>query len=73
MRHWPLICMMIAAGCVPATQTPNEPPPVSGAVICDETRQARADLSAALADTQDARALMAGARLVQLLDAGCRG
>jgi hypothetical protein len=64
---------MLAAACVPATQTPNEPPPVSGAVICDETRQARADLSAALVDTQDDRALMAGFQLITLIDAGCAG
>jgi len=39
--------------------------------ICTGSRAARADLAAALADTQDERVLMAGARLVDVLDQGC--
>jgi hypothetical protein len=64
---------MFAAACVPATPTPNEPPPVSGAVICEGTRQARTDLAASLVDTQDDRALMAGFHLITLIDAACQG
>ncbi|MBL8561416.1 MAG: hypothetical protein JNN06_03965 [Gemmobacter sp.] len=45
--------------------------PTSGDAICTGTRAARADHAAALADTQDERVLMTGARLVALIDAGC--
>jgi hypothetical protein len=58
-------------GCVPVTQTPSEPPPISGAVICEETRQERTAHAAALAETQDERVLMTGALLIRKLDAGC--
>jgi hypothetical protein len=55
---------LLVAGCLNAT------PPASDA-ICDGTRQARADLAAALAVSADDRAVLAGAQLVQLIDAGC--
>lgn len=68
-----LLCMTLltlpVSGCVSETPAPVDPSPV----ICVGTRAARADLAAALADTQDARALMAGAALIDLLDAGCAG
>lgn len=41
--------------------------------VCDGTRAARAELAAALAETQDERALMAGAALIDLVDARCAG
>ena len=55
---------LLAAGCVSGTKT-------SGEALCDGSRAARADHAAALADTQDERVLMTGARLIGLLDAGC--
>jgi hypothetical protein len=39
--------------------------------VCPGTRAARADLAAALAETQDERVLMAGAALIDLVDARC--
>ena len=59
-----MIPLLFANGCVTAT-------PTSGDAICTGTRAARADHAAALADTQDERVLMTGARLVALIDAGC--
>lgn len=59
-----MILPLFVSGCVSAT-------PTSVDALCGGTRAARADLSAALADTQDERALMAGARLIRLVDAGC--
>ena len=56
--------MLSGSGCVSVT-------PTSGDAICAGTRDARADHAAALADTQDERALMTGARLIKLIDAGC--
>ena len=64
MRLWAMIPLFFVTACVSAT-------PRSGDAICDGTRAARADHAAALADTQDERALMTGARLIGLLDAGC--
>ena len=58
-----MICSFVS-GCVSVT-------PGRGEAVCDGTRAARADHAAALADTQDERALMTGARLIGLLDAGC--
>jgi hypothetical protein len=59
-----MIPLFFVTACVSAT-------PRSGDAICDGTRAARADLAQALAETQDERALMTGARLIGLLDAGC--
>lgn len=56
--------MMLAAGCAPATRT-------SGDAICDGTRAARADLAQALAASADDQAVVAGARLIEQVDAGC--
>lgn len=66
------IPLFFGIGCAPVTPPPNEAPPISGIAICEETRAARADLSAALADTQDERVLMSGALLIRLVDAACR-
>ena len=55
---------LFVSGCVSAT-------PTSGDAICSATRAARAEHAAALADTQDNRVLMTGARLIRLVDAGC--
>lgn len=56
--------MMLASGCAPASRT-------SGDAICDGTRTARADLAQALAASADDQAVVAGARLIELIDAGC--
>lgn len=56
--------MMLAGACTPATRT-------SGDAICDGTRTARADLAQALAASADDQAVVAGARLIELIDAGC--
>lgn len=64
MRLVPLILMMLATGCVPAIR-------MSGDAICDGTRTARADHAAALADEASDRVVVTGARLIDLLDAGC--
>lgn len=61
-----MIPLSFGTGCVNATQT-------SGDALCGNTRAARADHAAALAETQDERVLMTGARLVGLIDAGCAG
>lgn len=57
----PLMLTMLAAGCVS----------VSPAAICDGTAQARADHATALAATADDAVALTGARLVELIDAGC--
>ena len=57
----PMMLMMLAAGCVS----------VSPAAVCDGTAQARTDHAAALAQTADDAVALTGARLVELLDAGC--
>lgn len=56
-----------ATGCVSVPPTPVE----TVDPVCPGTRAARAELAAALADTQDERVLMAGAALVDLIDARC--
>lgn len=55
---------LCVSGCVSAT-------PTSVDALCGGTREARADHAAALADTQDERVLMTGARLIRLVDVGC--
>lgn len=57
----PMMLTMLAAGCVS----------VSPAAVCDGTAQARTDHAAALAQTADDAVALTGARLVELLDAGC--
>ena len=64
MLLWATILPLCVSGCV--TATPN-----SADALCGGTRQARADHAAALADTQDERVLMTGARLIGLVEAGC--
>ncbi len=64
MLLWMMILPLCVSGCVNAT-------PTSLDAVCSGTRAARASHAAALADTQDERALMTGARLIGLLDAGC--
>jgi hypothetical protein len=61
---WAMTLPLCVSGCVSATQN-------SADAICSGTRDARADHAAALADTQDERTLMTGARLIRLLDSGC--
>lgn len=56
---------LLAAGCTSVTQT-------SGDALCDGSRKARADHAAALAVSPDDRAVTTGARLIALIDAGCR-
>ena len=56
-----MMLTMLAAGCVS----------VSPAAVCDGTAQARADHAAALAVSPDDRAVVTGARLIALIDAGC--
>ena len=51
-------------GCVPVT-------PISPDAICSGSRAARADHAAALAASPDDTAVITGARLVALIDAGC--
>lgn len=55
---------LCVSGCVSVT-------PTSADALCGGTRAARADHASALADTQDERVLMTGARLISLIDAGC--
>lgn len=59
----PLCCAISCAPVIPA----------SGDGLCDGTRAARADHAAALADSPDDRAVITGARLIRLIDAGCAG
>ena len=68
-----LLCMTLlmlpASGC--GTETPRPVEPQGPPAICDGSRAARAALAEVLAETQDERALMAGANLIDILDAGC--
>lgn len=57
------ILLCFATGCASVAPSP--------AAICDGTAQARTDHAAALADSADDRAVVTGARLIRLLDAGC--
>ncbi|WP_283177904.1 hypothetical protein [Gemmobacter sp. 24YEA27] len=58
------ILTLLAAGCVSGTQTSDD-------AICDGSRAARADHAAVLAVSPDDRAVVSGARLIALIDAGC--
>lgn len=64
MLLWVMIPMFFATSCAPVT-------PTSGEAICGGTRAARADHAAALAASPDDRAVITGARLIGLIDAGC--
>lgn len=46
---------------------------ISRDALCDGTREARADHAAALAAEGSDRAVVTGARLIALIDAGCAG
>jgi hypothetical protein len=65
MRQWVMIPLLCASGCVTAI-------PAQDSAVCDGTRAARADHAAALAATADDRVVVTGARLVALIDAGCK-
>lgn len=65
MLPWVMIPLFFATGCVTVT-------PTSGDALCGGTRAARADHAAALADSPDDRSVVTGARLIGLIDAGCR-
>ena len=69
--HKQLLCLSLltafASGCASVAPTPVE----TVDPVCPGTRAARAELAAALADTQDERALMTGAALIDLIDARC--
>lgn len=59
-----MILLFCASSCAPVT-------PVSGDALCGGTRKARADHAEALAAEGSARAVITGARLIRLIDAGC--
>ena len=59
-----LMCCALLSACVRPTP--------SSLAICDGSRKARADHAAALAVSPDDRAVITGARLVALIDAGCQ-
>ena len=61
-----MILPLCVSGCVSAT-------PTSLDAVCSGTRAARASHAAALADSPDDRAVVTGARLIGLIDAGCAG
>lgn len=64
MRLWVTIPLFLGTACVNAT-------PTSLDAVCSGTRAARASHAAALADSPDDRAVVTGARLIGLIDAGC--
>ena len=59
-----MIPLFFVTACVSVT-------PTSGDALCGGTRAARADHANALADSPDDRAVVTGARLIGLIDAGC--
>jgi hypothetical protein len=59
------ILPFFVTGCVSAI-------PTSGEALCGGTRAARADLASALAVSPDDAAVISGARLIELIDAGCK-
>jgi len=58
-----MILTLLNAGCVSA---------VSERAICDGTASARREHAAALAVDAGPRSMVTGARLIRLVDAGCR-
>lgn len=77
LREWPMhrrllcltLCLLPVTGCASAPPAPADPTPA----ICVGSQAARTKLAAVLAETQDERALMAGAELIDVMDAGCAG
>lgn len=65
MRTLAMIPLFFVISCVPATRPADS-------ALCAGTRAARADHAAALAVSPDDRVVVTGARLVALIDAGCR-
>lgn len=63
MRRFIPILLMLVSACATAT-------PGSLDALADATRRPRADLAAALAQTPDDRVAVAGANLIEILDAG---
>ena len=63
-----LILLTILLFCVSCsgivTPAPND-------ALCDATREARADLAKVLAVSADDAAVVSGARLIRVIDAGC--
>jgi hypothetical protein len=55
--------MIFSGGCVSAQ---------NDSAICDGTTAARSEHAAALADDGGPRSMVTGARLIRLVDAGCR-
>lgn len=66
------LCLSLSLAFVSACTSETPAPVDRPDPVCDGTRAARAELAAALAETQDERALMAGAALIDLVDARCR-
>lgn len=65
MRTGLMMLALLVSGCVTAPRT-------SGDAICDGSRAARAAHAAALVASDDDRVVVTGARLIAVLDAGCR-
>jgi hypothetical protein len=75
----PLLTLWLS-GCVTATPTPVEPPPVSGKVICEETQAQRTKVASDIGKISDglmqadpavgALVVSAGTLVIQV-DAGC--
>ncbi len=65
MKWIPLLILpLLASGCVTVT-------PGSLDALCQGTRDARVEHAVALAVSVDDRAVVTGARLIELVDAGC--
>lgn len=58
-----IVLTMLSSGCVNVA---------SGEAICDGTAAARREHAAALADDGGPLSLVTGARLIRVIDAGCR-
>lgn len=57
----------LVSGCVPEIPVRDDPPNP----LCVGTRAARADLASTLAVSTDDAAVISGARLIDIIDAGC--
>jgi hypothetical protein len=62
------LLLLPVSGCVTEIPAQDEPPENP---LCIGTRAARTNLAAALAETPDDRVLLAGAKLIDVIDAGC--
>lgn len=58
-----IVSTLLNCGCVSVA---------SNSAICDGTTAARSEHAAALADDGGPRSVVTGARLIRLVDAGCR-